>query len=112
MTMDRAVVGGEKHGNTPALRLTQGVPQGRALEPGPREIAERGGVAGHLEESGVLRAPVGELIDEVEHERRYAVLRQVGRQPLEQSFSIGCREDLFVVDGYRSAGELAHLLAQ
>ena len=70
------------------------------------------GVARHLEERRVLGAAVGQLVDEVEDQRRHPVLRQVRRQPAEQSLAVGGGEHLFVAHRHLAPGELAEVLLQ
>ena len=102
VAVDRAVIGGEQHRHAAPLGLPQRVPERRALEPGAGEVPERGGVPGHLEQGRVLGPAVGQLVDEVEDQRGHPVLRQVGRQPLEQPVAVGGGEHLLVVHRHRS----------
>src|SRR5256714_6723543 len=80
LAMDRAVVGGEQHRHAAPLGLAQRREHGGALEPGARQAPQRGLVPRHLVQDRALGAPVGQLIDEVEHQGRDAVLAKLRRE--------------------------------
>src|SRR6185312_9407152 len=86
--------------------------QRRTLEPGSRQIPQRRGIAGNLEQSRVLGSTVGELIDKVEDQRRHTVLSQVRREPPEQSVTISGGEDFLVVHRYRAPGDFLELFGE
>src|SRR5262249_39726342 len=98
MAVDRPVSGCEQDGNSAPVGLAQRVPQGRALEPRPRETPEGRGVAGNLVQGQILGSTVRELVDEVEDQRGHAVLRQMPWQALEQALAVGRGKDLLIAD--------------
>src|SRR5438046_1326763 len=84
LAVNGAVVGGEQHRHAPPLGLLERGEHRRALEPGAGEAAQRRLVPRHLVQDGALRPPVRELIHEIEHQRRNAVLGEVGGKPPDQ----------------------------
>src|SRR3989449_547363 len=84
LAVDRAVVRGEQHGDPAPLGLLERRQHRRALGPGAGQAPQRGFVARHLVQDRALRAAVGQLVHEVEHQRRHPVLREVGRQAAEE----------------------------
>src|SRR5207247_1121321 len=112
LAVDRAVVGGEQHGDAAALRLGESGAHRRTLEPRARQPAQRVRVACHLVEDRALGPAVCELVDEVEHQGRHAVLREVRRELAEQLRPVVRREQLLIAHGHRLAEQVRELLAQ
>src|SRR5256884_6860850 len=111
LAVHRAVVRGEQHRYAPALGLAQRRQHRRALEPRAREAPQRGLVAGDLVQDRALGAPVRELVHEVEHQGRDAVLGEVRREAAHQ-VALPRAEQLLVPHRDGSPGELAQLLGQ
>lgn len=107
--MDRAVVGGQDHRHATAFRLLERFDQRRTFEPGARQRAQRGGVAGNLEERLILGAAVRQLVDEVEDQRRHALPREMPRESAQHRLAIGGGEDLLVMHRHVAAHEFAQL---
>src|SRR6266513_1953501 len=110
--VNRAMIGGEQHRDAAPLRLEQRRAHRRALEPGAGETPQRRLVARHLVQDRALGAPVRELVDEVEHERRHPVLGQVRREPAQQLAAVHRAEQLLVAHGHRRPDQLPQLLGQ
>src|SRR6266513_2035222 len=111
LAMDRAVVGGAQHRHAAPLRLAQRREHGGALEPGARQAPQRGLVPRHLVQDRALGAPVRQLIDEVEHQGRDAVLGKVRREAAHQ-LALARAEQLLVPHRDRPSHELRQLLGQ
>ncbi len=81
----------------------------RALEPLPREGAQRLLVARHLHQHRGLGAAVRQHVHEVEDDRRDTRLRQITRETVQHLLAISRVEHLLVAGGDGPAGDALHL---
>src|SRR6185436_13993580 len=99
VAMNRAVIGGEEHGDLPPRCLLQDAEERRPLEPLTGYLPEGDLVAGHFIQYLRLTAAVGEQVHEVEDEGAHSLGPDCRSEMALQLVGVGGGGDLLVAHG-------------